>query len=67
MGTMNTVDGAASYLGMDIRNDLTKDFRSATMRWNSDLPLELPAKGRAELEQNEEYATLTCLIKRLYL
>ncbi|KAK0723474.1 hypothetical protein B0T26DRAFT_675041 [Lasiosphaeria miniovina] len=67
LGTMNTVDGAASYLGMDIRNDLTEDFRSATMRWNSDLPLELSAKGREELEQNEEYATLSRLIERLYL
>ena len=47
---MNTVDGAVSYLGMDIRNDLTEDFRSVTMRWNSDLFLELSAKGRVELE-----------------
>jgi hypothetical protein len=64
---MNTVDGAASYLGMDIRNDLTEDFRSATLRWNKDLPLELPAKGKAELEQNEEYVALTRLIESLYL
>jgi hypothetical protein len=47
---MNTVDGTTSYLGIDIRNDLTEDFRSATIRWNNDLPLELPAKGKAELE-----------------
>jgi len=64
---MNTVDGAATYLGMDIRHDLTEDFRSATMRWNSDLPLELPARGRAELEQQQEYVTLKRLIESLSL
>jgi len=64
---MNTVDGAASYLGMDIRNDLTEDFRSATMKWNSDLPLELRAKEKAELEHNEQYTALTRLIERLSL
>ncbi|KAK0743500.1 hypothetical protein B0T18DRAFT_468843, partial [Schizothecium vesticola] len=67
LGTMNTVDGAATYLGMDIRHDLTEDFRSATMRWNSDLPLKLPASGRAELEQQKEYATLKRSIESLSL
>ena len=56
---MNIVDGAASYLRMDAWSDLTEDFRSTTMRWNNDLPLELPAKGKAELEQNKEYVTFT--------
>jgi hypothetical protein len=65
LGAMNTIDGAASYLDMDIRHDLTEDFRSATMRWNIDLPLELPAEEQAELEQQEEYVALTQKIESL--
>jgi len=64
---MNTIDGAASYLGMDIDHNLTEDFRSATMKWNIDVPLELPAKEQAELEQQEEYISLTQLIESLTL
>jgi hypothetical protein len=64
---MNTIDGAASYLDMDIRHDLTEDFRSATMKWNIDMPLELPSKEQAELEQQEEYVRLTRQIESLTL
>lgn len=64
---MNTVDGVGSYLDIDIRHDLTEDFRSATMRWNMDLPLGLPAKERAALEQEEEYVALTREIEKLTL
>ncbi len=64
---MNTIDGAASYLGMDVRHDLTEYFRSATMRWNMDLPLGLPAKEQAELELQDEYVALTREIASLTL
>ncbi len=59
LGAMNTIDDAASYLGMDVRHDLTEDFRSATMRWNTDLPLGLSVKEQAELGLQEEYVALT--------
>lgn len=65
LGAMNIIDGAASFLDMDIRHDLTEDFRSATMRWNIDLPLGLQAKEQAELEQQEEYVALTRETERL--
>ncbi|KAI6443785.1 hypothetical protein MCOR17_011342, partial [Pyricularia oryzae] len=55
---MNTVDGVASYLGMDIRRDLTEDFRSATMKWDSDLALQFPAREVDQLKQDEEYIRL---------
>ncbi|TLS20461.1 uncharacterized protein PpBr36_11343, partial [Pyricularia pennisetigena] len=58
LGAMNTVDGVASYLGMDIRRDLTEDFRSATMKWDSDLALQLPAREVDQLKQDEEYIRL---------
>jgi hypothetical protein len=67
LGAMNTVDGAGSFLNMDIRQDLTEDFRSATMKWNMDMPLDLPAKERAELEQTGEYVTLSQEIELLSL
>jgi hypothetical protein len=67
LGAINTIDGAASFLDMDIRHNLTEDFHSATMRWNMDLPLGLPAKEQAELEQQEEYTELTRKIERFTL
>ncbi len=48
----------------DIRHDLTEDFRSATTKLNIDMPLELPAKERAELEQ-QEYVRFTRQIESL--
>lgn len=62
---MNTVDGVASYLGMDIRRDLTEDFRSATMKWDSDLALQLPAREVDQLKQDEEYIRLKEYISTL--
>jgi len=56
---MSTVDGAAIFLGMTPRNDLTADFRSATMRRNAQLPQTLPANIKAELETRDDYARLT--------
>ncbi|KAI6559726.1 hypothetical protein MCOR04_009790, partial [Pyricularia oryzae] len=51
-------DGVASYLGMDIRRNLTEDFRSATMKWDSDLALQFPAREVDQLKQDEEYIRL---------
>ncbi|EHA55114.1 hypothetical protein MGG_15788 [Pyricularia oryzae 70-15] len=65
LGAMNTVDGVASYLGMDIRRDLTEDFRSATMKWDSDLALQLPAREVDQLKQDEEYIRLKEYISTL--
>ncbi|TLS25962.1 hypothetical protein PpBr36_06827 [Pyricularia pennisetigena] len=62
---MNTVDGVASYLGMDIRRDLTEDFRSATMKWDGDLALQLPAREVNRLKQDGEYIRLTEYISSL--
>ncbi|EHA58153.1 hypothetical protein MGG_16492 [Pyricularia oryzae 70-15] len=52
---MNTIDGAASYLGMDTRRNLTEDFRSATMEWESDLTWQLPARELDQLKRDENY------------
>lgn len=56
---MNTIDGAASYLGMDTRRNLTEDFRSATMEWESDLTWQLPARELDQLKRDENYVRLT--------
>ncbi|KAH6881106.1 hypothetical protein B0T10DRAFT_531651 [Thelonectria olida] len=37
LGSISTIDGAGSFLGMELRSDLAEDFRSATMRRNPDL------------------------------
>ncbi|ELQ32449.1 hypothetical protein OOU_Y34scaffold01158g6, partial [Pyricularia oryzae Y34] len=52
------MDGVASYLKMDIRRDFTKDFRSATIKWDSDLILQFPAREVDQLKQDEEYIRL---------
>ncbi|KAL2015888.1 hypothetical protein VTK56DRAFT_4663 [Thermocarpiscus australiensis] len=64
---LTTVDGAACYLGLQPRNDLTEDFRSATMMRNPDLLQSLPSKLQEELESRDEYVALTRQIDRLTL
>jgi hypothetical protein len=54
-------------LGMDLRHDVTEDFRSASMKWNMDLPLGLPAKEQVELEQQKECVALTRKIENFTL
>ncbi|KAF1346306.1 hypothetical protein EJ07DRAFT_145073, partial [Lizonia empirigonia] len=56
---MSNVDGAASFLGLDARRDITEDFRSATMLRNPDLPLSLPTEMLELLRQKPEYESLT--------
>jgi len=56
---MSNVDGAASFLGLEARRDVTEDFRSATMRRNPNLPLSLPTEMLEILRENPMYESLT--------
>lgn len=49
------------------RNDLTEDFRTATMKRNPDLQQSLPSKWKEELKGREEYVALTGQIENLKL
>jgi hypothetical protein len=55
---MSNVDGAATFLGLEPRQDLTEDFRSASMRRNPDLRHSLPAKNLDELKQRWDFVDL---------
>jgi len=55
---MSNVDGAAVFLGLEPRRDLTEDFRSASMRRNPDLRQSLPAKNLDELKQRSDFVDL---------
>jgi hypothetical protein len=59
LDNLTTVDGAASFLGLEARRDITKDFRSASMRRNPNLPFSLPAKLEEELQKREDYVSLS--------
>jgi hypothetical protein len=65
LGSMNTIDGTGCFLGMDVRQDLTEDFRSATMRWILDLLLGLSSQAQAELGQQDDWMKLSQNIKDL--
>ena len=64
---LTTIDGAACFLGMQPRNDLTEDFRTATMKRNPDLQQSLPSRMKEELENRDEYVALTRQIENLTL
>jgi len=64
---MCTVDGAAVFLDMKPREDLTEDFRSATMKRNAQLPQTLPSAVKAELESQKDYVDLANQLKNLEL
>jgi hypothetical protein len=55
---MSNVDGAAAFLDLEPRRDLTEDFRSASMRRNPDLRHSLPAKNLDELKQRRDFIDL---------
>ena len=55
---MSNVDGAAAYLGLEPRRDLTQDFRSASMRRNPDLRHSFPAKNLDQLKQRRDFTVL---------
>lgn len=59
------MDGAGTYLKMRQRTDLAEDFRSATMRWNPNLPLSLSARDREELRDSADYKVVTQRIEEL--
>jgi hypothetical protein len=47
---ISNVDGAAAFLGLKPRRDLTEDFRSAFIKRNPDLRHSLPAKNQDKLK-----------------
>jgi hypothetical protein len=55
---MSNVDGAAVFLGLEPRQDLTEDFRSASMRRNADLQHSLPGKCLDELRRRRDFTDL---------
>ncbi|CVL08763.1 uncharacterized protein FMAN_06804 [Fusarium mangiferae] len=67
LGSVSTVDGAGSYLGMQLRADLAEDFRSASAGRNPGLHFSLPAKETKELQKSLEYISLTNKINEINL
>ncbi|KAF2008723.1 hypothetical protein BU24DRAFT_475285, partial [Aaosphaeria arxii CBS 175.79] len=59
LDSMSNVDGAATYLDLQARHDVTKDFRSATMQRKYRLPLSLPKSKQNDLESRSDYQALT--------
>jgi hypothetical protein len=64
---MSNIDGAAAFLGLEPRRDITEDFRSASMGRNPVLRHSLPAKDQEELEQRRDYVELCEQIEKLSL
>jgi hypothetical protein len=62
---MSNVDGAATFLGLEPRRDLTEDFRSASMRRNPDLRHSLPTKNLDELKHRQDFPSLCEQIENL--
>jgi hypothetical protein len=62
---MSNVDGAAAFLGLEPRRDLTEDFRSASMRRNPDLRHSLPTKKLEELKHRQDFIALCQQIENL--
>ena len=55
---MSNVDGVAVYLGLEQRQDITQDFRSASIKRTPDLQQSLPAKEQDELRQCRDFVDL---------
>lgn len=55
LSNISNVDGAAAFLGLDSRRDITEDFRSASMARNPGLQHSLPAKLSESLKQRDDY------------
>jgi molecular chaperone GrpE (heat shock protein) len=62
---MSNVDGAAAFLNLEPRRDLTEDFRSASMKRNPNLRHSLPTKSLGELKQRRDYINLSEQIEDL--
>jgi hypothetical protein len=56
---MSNVDGAAVYLGLEQRQDITQDFRSASIKRNPDIHHSLPTKELDELRQRRDFVDLS--------
>ena len=54
----SNVDGAAVFLGLEPRRDLTEDFRSASMKRNPDLPQSIPSKSLDELKHRPKFIAI---------
>jgi len=65
LGDMSNVDGAAAFLNLEPRRDLTEDFRSASMKRDPNLRHSLPTKNREELKQRWDYINLSEQIEDL--
>ncbi|KAM0187041.1 hypothetical protein ACHAPI_011359 [Fusarium lateritium] len=65
LGSISTIDGAGSYLGMQLRTDLAEDFRSASAGRNPGLQFSLPARETEELRTSLEYFVLTEKINKI--
>ncbi|EHK19893.1 uncharacterized protein TRIVIDRAFT_47147 [Trichoderma virens Gv29-8] len=58
LGNVSTIDGAASFLGLERRTDLAEDFRSVTMKWNPALNHSIPIREQRDLENSPEYRSI---------
>jgi hypothetical protein len=65
LGNLSNVDGAAAFLNLNPRRDVTKDFRSASIKRNLDLQHSLPAKMLKELEDRADYIAFSKGINNL--
>ncbi|XEV04772.1 hypothetical protein FSHL1_010059 [Fusarium sambucinum] len=65
LGSVSTIDGAGSYLGMELRTDLVEDFRSATVGRNPNLRSSLPLNVIEDLRKSSEYLSYTQKIECL--
>jgi hypothetical protein len=62
---MSNVDGVAVFLSLEPRRDLTKDFRSASMKRNPDLRHSILAKYLDKLRQRRDFTDLGEQIDKL--
>jgi hypothetical protein len=62
---MSNVDGAAAFLKLKARGDLTEDFRSASMGKTSDIQHSLAAKNLQDLKQRQDYMDLSEQLQNL--
>lgn len=61
----NKLDGAATFLNLDIRGDLTEDFRSVSMGKDLDIQYSLTADILHDLKQRQDYMDLSEQIQNL--
>lgn len=62
---MSNVDGAAAFLKLKARGDLTEDFRSASMGKTSDIQHSLTANTLHDLKQHQDYMDLSEQLQNL--